>query len=221
MGVTYQARINSYFANFDGHQYAFAVGKYGPLAKELAERSFKERKRIINIIDIQGNYAVLKVWSNPYNTVYDVLIDIDDIPKVENFKWYINTPQNSRTLYVANDQVGKMHRHVLNVTDPWQIVDHLTRNGLDNRKCKLRIVNTSINKRNELVHENNKCGYNGVHYEPPCGNHAGRFKAVWNDQDGGSHSKSFSERKYANAQDLPIAYRKQMERENGYLSSEE
>ena len=45
IGVTYQARCNSYFANFNGHQYVFAVNRYGPLAQELAIEYRKQKEQ--------------------------------------------------------------------------------------------------------------------------------------------------------------------------------
>ena len=80
------------------------------MAKLLAEQSMKDEKRHQHIFEERENDVVMKVYHAPIDTVYDVIIDKEDQPLVEQYKWYINTPQNARTLYVANDKLGKLHR---------------------------------------------------------------------------------------------------------------
>ena len=98
------------------------------------------------------------IYNKPADSVYKVYIDNDDVEKISKYKWYINKPQNARTLYVASDKVGKLHRFILNVTDKTILIDHINRNGLNNKKNNLRKVNNSINKKNMKVRVNNKFG---------------------------------------------------------------
>lgn len=216
MAVRYNERTNSYCANIKGKQFTYSIGKYGVLAKMLAEQSMETQRRHKNYIELYDDYAIMKIYHAPSNEVYDVFIDSDDIEQIENLKWYINVPQNARTLYVANDQVGKLHRYLMDVTDTCALVDHINRNGLDNRKENLRIVTSSENSRNMDTKASNKLNHNGVCYEPPCRNRSGRYKATWM-ENGVFKTKSFSLAKYPDALERAIEYREQKERELGYI----
>ena len=45
---------------------------------------------------------------------------------------------------------------------PGYEVDHINRNGLDNRRENLRVVPKGINRANAVIYKNNKTGYRGV-----------------------------------------------------------
>lgn len=149
--MTFNKRTNSYVANINNKQFSYSINKYGELAEILANKSLDTEIRYLNLIEEFENYAILKIYNKPSNTVYDVYINKEDISIIENYKWHINVPQNSRTLYVANDSVGKLHRFILNVTDRSILVDHINRNGLDNRKINLRLTNNSENKKTWIL----------------------------------------------------------------------
>lgn len=210
MAVTFNELKNYYSANFNGKQYTYSVNKYGPLAEEIANESFKKKKKIYNLIEKHEDYAVIKIYHVPTDNIYNVYIDLEDIDKVENFKWHINIPQNSRTLYVAHDKLGKLHRYLLDITDSNILIDHIDRNGLNNRKYNLRTVNNSINKKNMDVRSDNKFGCNGICFE---GN---SYRVSWQ-ENGRQRSKKFNVNKYEDALASAIEFRKQKELEHGYL----
>lgn len=210
MAVTFNKLKNYYSANFNGKQYTYSVNKYGPLAEEIANESFKKKKKIYNLIEKHEDYAVIKIYHVPTDNIYNVYIDLEDIDKVENFKWHINIPQNSRTLYVAHDKLGKLHRYLLDITDSNIFIDHIDRNGLNNRKYNLRTVNNSINKKNMDVRSDNKFDCNGICFE---GN---SYRVSWQ-ENGRQRSKKFNVNKYEDALASAIKFRKQKELEHGYL----
>ena len=57
----------------------------------------------------------------------------------------------------------KMHRVVLPVA-PGYVVDHINRNGLDNRRANLRLATVAQNAWNAKK-RNSRSGYKGVHYD--------------------------------------------------------
>jgi len=99
--------------------------------------------------------------------VFYCLIDDEDYPVIASFKWiaeesrgnvYARKGKSKRCSYRA------MHRKLMNALDH-QIVDHINRNSLDNRKSNLRFVTPSQNAVNR---KKKKGGYTssylGVHY---------------------------------------------------------
>lgn len=83
------------------------------------------------------------------------IIDADDFERVSKYKWF--ALKNGRTFYAERNPTiapGKqrmlpMHRFIIGAMDG-QTVDHINHNGLDNRKCNLRICNSVQNRRNSI-----------------------------------------------------------------------
>lgn len=198
-------------------RYSYSLQKYGPLAKLLAEKSIKHNERFKNYIEDCGDYAIMKIWSATKRQVFDVFLDTEDVDKIKDIKWFIETPENSRTYYAAADKIGKLHRFILKLPKGEGIVDHINRNGLDDRKENLRIVTNSVNKRNSDPRETNEFGHNGISKEvAPSG--LIYYRASWMEDDGKVHSRKFSSKKYPNALELAIKTRIEKERELGYVS---
>jgi len=76
------------------------------------------------------------------------LVDDDDFERLNRHKWYASCPK--WTSYAArrdsNRKVVRMHRIIMN-TPPGLFTDHINGNGLDNRKCNLRVCTLSQNNR--------------------------------------------------------------------------
>jgi hypothetical protein len=96
-----------------------------------------------------------------------MLIDKEDKHLIENRNWHVKTfGDNSYYLSYTGGKETRLHRLILGVTDPRQHIDHINGNGLDNRRCNLRLCNNaqnSMNRKKVLA----KSGYKGVY---PVGN---------------------------------------------------
>lgn len=95
------------------------------------------------------------------------LIDVDDFHLINKHTW--NVTKKGHSFYICSDYKGKriyLHRLILK-PNPNELVDHINRNGLDNRKRNLRICSKSTNAMNskkQATRNNKICSskYKGV-----------------------------------------------------------
>ena len=82
--VTYVQKINAYRGHHAGSKrdFVYAVNKYGPMAEILATKSSIENIRYQHLIEEKDDYAIVKIYHAPTDTVFDILIDKDDIERV-------------------------------------------------------------------------------------------------------------------------------------------
>jgi len=118
---------------------------------------------------IHDDFAEIVLKNKKCEIVGYAIIDLDDVELCKKYKWYMRVPKAGDTNYVMTsfDKTGKkefLHRVILNYFGNLDI-DHINRNGLDNRKDNLRIVTHSENI------SNNK--YSGVKKVP-----SGKWKAT-------------------------------------------
>lgn len=98
------------------------------------------------------------------------IVDDEDYERLSQHKWF--AMKDTNTFYVARYDTEfkmiQMHRELLGLKKyEKRIVDHINRNGLDNRKNNLRIVNISLNSYNKRMLSNNSSGYRGVSWSKP------------------------------------------------------
>lgn len=120
-----------------------------------------------------GDTAYVDV-STPRHPRAVALIDIDDLGLLDasEGRWHAERPGGSRTLYVAR-WVGPrrtrrqqfLHRAIMGLQrGDGLIVDHASRNGLDNRRLNLRLATASQNAANARRSSNATRGV-----RPRCG----------------------------------------------------
>ena len=129
-------------------------------------RSLFNRKP--NIIVIKENHAEMLITRN--DVTYTVLIDKEDIEKVNNHKWHLHYRKKDNRLDTCTNNYGPhnrknrymiLARYLLDYTGNLTI-DHINHNTLDNRKSNLRICPIYINNLNK---RNNKSGCVGVCFD--------------------------------------------------------
>lgn len=98
-------------------------------------------------------------------------IDAEDFEKLKNFKWRLTKSSRNSTQYIVSDyRVGSkvlkklLHREVLGVSGKVQ-VDHINRNGLDNRRENLRIASGSQNGANRIKTASRTSEFKGVSWD--------------------------------------------------------
>lgn len=104
-------------------------------------------------------------------------VDDADFEHFNQWKWTANRGgARSTSWYALRKENGKniqMHRQIINAPDGMQ-VDHINRDGLDNRRENLRLCTNAENGRNRAMKSNSISGFKGV-----C-----RFRDKWQAQIG-------------------------------------
>lgn len=96
-----------------------------------------------------------------------VLIDIEDLELINKYTWHVNYNKAgncyARTTIRVEGKQKKvfMHRLITGAKQGFDI-DHINRNGLDNRKINLRLVTRSQNAMNSVSNKNTSSKYKGV-----------------------------------------------------------
>ncbi|MHA2231001.1 MAG: HNH endonuclease [Candidatus Hodarchaeales archaeon] len=114
-------------------------------------------------------------------------VDVEDYEWLSQWKWHLckrvrgiqvykyvirwattaESKNKCRGEYGGDGRVRRvtMHREILRA--PLGVhVDHVNRNGLDNRRANLRLCNRSQNALNRTINSNNKSGFKGVAFQP-------------------------------------------------------
>ena len=105
----------------------------------------------------------------PLTQGHVAIVDDVDYELVEPYKWRIQTVSGRRTGGYARShkKVGDryatvlMHRLILDAPKGLQ-VDHANGDGLDNRRCNLRLATREQQGYNRALGSNNTSGYKGV-----------------------------------------------------------
>jgi hypothetical protein len=103
------------------------------------------------------------------NGGFVALVDDDDEKRVNKYNW--NVQRAGRTHYartVIGGSIVSLHRYVIRAK-PRLIIDHISGDGLDNRKSNLRIVTVSqnqMNARKSLRRKGTTSQYKGVSFKP-------------------------------------------------------
>lgn len=93
------------------------------------------------------------------------LIDDEDFPIVAPYKWCAH--KIGDTYYAAtcakDGRIFHMHSLLLH-REHGQEIDHINRDGRDNRRCNIRLVSRAENNLNKPLQKNSSTGLKGVYW---------------------------------------------------------
>jgi hypothetical protein len=93
------------------------------------------------------------------------MVDFQDIDLVSDHPWRLCVSYALTHIRVPGDKVKartlSMHRLLMDCPEGMEI-DHINRDGLDNRRANLRLATRSQQRMNEKMHVNNTSGHRGV-----------------------------------------------------------
>ena len=105
-----------------------------------------------------------KVCRIPLTQGYFAIVDADDYEELNQYKWHVKVKSNGRYAYRTQGRKEiPMHRQILNApAGMW--CDHINHNGLDNRRCNLRLCTPQQNAYNRRP-LGGTSKYKGVHWD--------------------------------------------------------
>ena len=122
----------------------------------------------------------------------ELIVDKEDAPLILGISWTIH--RGDYTSYMRHPTGDRvlLHRILTNCPDG-MLVDHINGDGLDNRKCNLRVVSSKENTRNTKRNKNNSSGKMGVYYRGD----SSKWRAVINGEYGREDLGNFSTKEEA------------------------
>jgi hypothetical protein len=118
------------------------------------------------------------------------IVDADMADILKRYNW--SAKPDYRKVYAVSTDINntqfKMHRIVLGLPNKGgEIVDHVNRNGLDNRRCNLTFSDPSKNGKNHDAHEKRPSRFYGVV------RNTNKWCVFFTWPDGGKHKKNFDD----------------------------
>lgn len=115
----------------------------------------------IRPIRVEGNLAFVTLTRG-----CETFLDADDAHLVSDFNWQVQPAITSmyatRAVRTARGmRKVAMHRLIMDAPDGLE-VDHIDGNGLNNRRCNLRLATTAQNQHNQAIGARNTSGFKGV-----------------------------------------------------------
>ena len=110
---------------------------------------------------IKSDHALVPLYGGKF-----AKIDIESIPLVQSYRWYLSTHgyANGRRVGTSSNGFTPMHR-IINNTPMGYETDHKNCNKLDNTITNLRTVTKAQNNQNRVAHRGSSSKYKGVSWD--------------------------------------------------------
>ena len=128
--------------------------KYGRISDRIIKGEHSKR--------IEGEIAYVDIYDKTDMKIAECIIDTEDIEIIKMSTWSLSNGRH--TQYCKSNELGPLHRLIMQVSDSNIIIAQINQNGIDNRKCNLRICTNQENICNCEIPKNNKSGCKGVYW---------------------------------------------------------
>lgn len=128
---------------------------YGRQTKSCGCRQYYQGQHTkLNKYDLSGDYGI-----GYFANGTEFYFDKEDYNLIKDYKWELHNGYARASKYNGDKKYIKMHRLIMGVLDKGfnkdEVIDHINRNKLDNRKENLRIVDVLTNCRNKNKYDKN------------------------------------------------------------------
>lgn len=209
------------FKNLTVKQYGYK--KYGKYTEKIAKLAYELDYPILNYFQFKNNYIKWFLFRNDNEKPLYMYTDLEDFDILKEYCWFPHKDKNTyyaiTTIMDGEKQTSLSVHKLLMKPNKNKMVDHIDRNGLNNRKNNLRIVNNSENQRNSRVYKNNKFGVSGVHEKKNKEGKVVSIVCMWNEKIGKRNSKTFSINKYGYDKAVEMAIKLRKEKEKLYYTN--
>jgi hypothetical protein len=112
---------------------------------------------------IHDDCCEIKLYYRNREYKASAFIDLQDVEKCKQHKWYLNTHWTSKYVEtLINKKNVTLHRFLLGDPPDGYIYDHIDRNSLNNRRSNLRLATRQQNGCNVAPYKNKSSRYKGV-----------------------------------------------------------
>jgi len=146
----YKREMNEYFGMMLCGKHYGQVSRYGECRKTTKDR---------NDYIFHNDFVEIIIKDKNMNEICRAIIDAEDYSLVKGYKWRFGYETGYATTNIDGKAIA-LHKIITNTTT--QIIDHIDRNKMNNRKENLRHATKSINEINKGLRENNTSGVTGV-----------------------------------------------------------
>ncbi|CAG8726547.1 10394_t:CDS:2, partial [Racocetra fulgida] len=92
------------------------------------------------------------------------LTDLDNFHLLKKYTWFCNKQRN--THYICTNKNNQKNLRLHRMIHPeWKMIDHMNRDGCDNRECNLRETTPRENALNCKLFKTNTSKYNGIGFD--------------------------------------------------------
>jgi hypothetical protein len=119
---------------------------------------YSSRGSTSEVLRAAGLYYKIRLTQGKYT-----IINKEDLPFISYTKWHSVKKSNGRWYAISGDGLA-MHRILLNAPNGCE-VDHINHNGLDNRRCNLRLASHAQNAQNKRKIAIGTSKYKGVSFD--------------------------------------------------------
>lgn len=134
------------------------VKSCGCYKSEMCAISGRKSKKPENEYNLSGEYGIGYIYQK--DKIVEFYFDLEDYEKIRQYRWSLGT--NNYVICHHNNTTRKLHKVILE-SNKYEVIDHINRNPLDNRKDNLRISSAMKNAQNHNLPNKNKSGCSGVH----------------------------------------------------------